>query len=111
MALVGGANGHSNGPFRCRAGVLGYRYPEASMRRWRSVLGFSFLAVGLLLSSLFWGGSRQAEPQSAGSRNPDPAGETAVLIGAGDIVGCKDPQGALATAQLIDRYPGTVFAV
>ena len=82
------------------------------MRRWRSVLGFSFPVVGLLLTSLSWGGgASQAGSQSAGSAKPDPAGETAVLIGAGDIVGCKDPQGALATAKLIDRNPGMVFAV
>jgi hypothetical protein len=33
-----------------------------------------------------------------------------VLVGAGDIAGCKDLSGALATAKLIENIPGTVFA-
>jgi hypothetical protein len=82
------------------------------MRRWRWVLGVPFLLAGLPLSSLLLGsGSPQAGLQSAGRAKPDPVDQTAVLVGAGDIVGCQDPQGALATAKLIDKIPGTVFAV
>ena len=33
-----------------------------------------------------------------------------VLVGAGDIASCDDPAGAYATAKLIDKIPGTVFA-
>jgi len=33
-----------------------------------------------------------------------------VLVGAGDIASCKDPEGARATAKLIEQIPGTVFA-
>src|SRR5260370_7162958 len=91
--------------------MLGHRSPGVCRGRWRSAFEFYFPIAGLLLSGLSWGGAPQAGSQSAGSAKPDPAGETAVLIGAGDIVGCKDPQGALATAKLIDRFPGTVFAV
>lgn len=40
-----------------------------------------------------------------------PAGETYVLVGAGDIAGCKDIEGARATAKLIEQIPGTVFAL
>lgn len=36
--------------------------------------------------------------------------ESAVLVGAGDIASCDDLAGAEATAQLIDKIPGTVFA-
>jgi hypothetical protein len=32
------------------------------------------------------------------------------LVGAGDIAGCEDFAGAEATAKLIDKIPGTVFA-
>jgi hypothetical protein len=39
-------------------------------------------------------------------REPQPA----ILVGAGDIAGCKDLEGAAATAKLIQRLPGTVFA-
>jgi hypothetical protein len=34
-----------------------------------------------------------------------------VLVGAGDIASCDDLAGAEATAKLIDKIPGTVFAV
>jgi hypothetical protein len=33
-----------------------------------------------------------------------------ILVGAGDIASCKDPEGARATANLIEKIPGTVFA-
>jgi len=33
-----------------------------------------------------------------------------ILVGAGDIASCKQPQGAEATAKLIEQIPGTVFA-
>ena len=32
-----------------------------------------------------------------------------VLVGAGDIASCKNPEGARATAKLIEQIPGTVF--
>jgi calcineurin-like phosphoesterase family protein len=35
---------------------------------------------------------------------------TFVLVGAGDIASCKNPEGAQATAKLIEKIPGTVFA-
>ncbi|MGC1614007.1 MAG: metallophosphoesterase [Candidatus Acidiferrum sp.] len=37
-------------------------------------------------------------------------GKTFTLVGAGDIAGCKDLDGARATAKLLERIPGTVFA-
>ena len=37
--------------------------------------------------------------------------QDAVLVGAGDIASCDDLSGAEATAKLIERIPGTVFAV
>jgi hypothetical protein len=39
------------------------------------------------------------------------AQKDAVLVGAGDIASCDDLSGAEATAKLIDKIPGTVFAV
>jgi hypothetical protein len=36
--------------------------------------------------------------------------QTFVLVGAGDIASCKSPEGARATAKLIEQIPGTVFA-
>ena len=39
-----------------------------------------------------------------------PREPTFVLVGAGDISSCKDPEGARATAKLVEKIPGTVFA-
>jgi len=36
--------------------------------------------------------------------------QTFVLVGAGDIASCKNAEGAEATAKLIEKIPGTVFA-
>src|SRR6266853_2772389 len=49
------------------------------------------------------------------SNHPSPASPAAsasdpVLVGAGDIASCDDLAGAEATAKLIDKIPGTVFA-
>jgi acid phosphatase type 7 len=33
-----------------------------------------------------------------------------ILVGAGDIASCKNPEGARATAKLLEQIPGTVFA-
>ena len=39
-----------------------------------------------------------------------PAPDTFTLVGAGDIAGCANLPGAAATARLIEKIPGTVFA-
>jgi hypothetical protein len=40
----------------------------------------------------------------------DSVEQTFTLVGAGDIASCKAPEGAQATAKLIEQIPGTVFA-
>jgi acid phosphatase type 7 len=40
----------------------------------------------------------------------DPTEQAHILLGAGDIAGCKAIEGAQATAKLIEKIPGTVFA-
>jgi len=47
---------------------------------------------------------------AAEASSPKPEGPSYVLVGAGDIASCKSPQGAAATAKLIEQIPGTVFA-
>ena len=42
---------------------------------------------------------------------PSMAQNDAVLVGAGDIASCDDLSGAESTAKLIEKIPGTVFAV
>jgi hypothetical protein len=95
-----------------KAVVLGYALAEAAMRRGRSLVGvllpiLALLAVGLVVGRT----APSAASQSAGSAKPNPADQSAILVGAGDIVGCQDPQGASATAKLIEKIPGTVFAM
>src|ERR1700726_2691965 len=81
---------------RGRRGALGLRLPLFS------VLGASLFCAGIASLS---------GAQSTGSMESDPAVQTAILVGAGDIVGCQDPHGALATAKLIEKIPGTVFTL
>lgn len=78
--------------------------------RWTAYLSFLFGWLGAT------GYSQPARPSAIEHRqepSPSPAspdGKTFVLVGAGDIASCKDPEGARATAKLIERIPGTVFA-
>src|SRR5215831_17530170 len=60
----------------------------------------------------------EAQPEQSTFLSPGPVKSHAVgnltdpvLVGAGDIASCDDLRGAEATAKLIDRIPGTVFAV
>lgn len=87
------------------------------LRIWGSGLAPGFL-VGYL--AIFCGGVLTAaqEPTShsnieaqTSSQSPrKKAQDTFVLVGAGDIAGCSDLSGAEATARLLDKIPGTVFA-
>jgi hypothetical protein len=72
--------------------------------------------VALCLCSPFstWSQTTPApsKPETAtasAAQNPS-SDRPAVLVGAGDIAGCKAIAGAQATAKLIDQIPGTVFA-
>jgi len=51
--------------------------------------------------------SRQTRAKPKKKRGSE---RTFVLVGAGDIASCKNPEGAGATAKLIEQIPGTVFA-
>ena len=70
------------------------------------------LLVVLLAGRVLWvGGAAPAWPQTVGSTKPEIGEQVAILVGAGDIAGCQNPQGALETAKLIEKIPGTVFAL
>jgi hypothetical protein len=75
------------------------------------------------LAISFFGSSIQARAQSqtsgpaesqdkAQGRAPvkPPQHDSFILVGAGDIASCKNPEGAQATAKLIEQISGTVFA-
>jgi acid phosphatase type 7 len=54
---------------------------------------------------------KQAAPAANSASAQLPPGDTFVMVGAGDIAGCKELDGARATAKLIKQIPGTVFAL
>jgi hypothetical protein len=68
------------------------------------VTGFASLLFGKATGRSALPASPQASESAAAST------QTFVLVGAGDIAGCKALEGAAATAKLIDGIPGTVFA-
>jgi hypothetical protein len=51
-----------------------------------------------------------SKPSGANNLEKKSQEQTFVLVGAGDIASCKNPEGARATAKLIEKIPGTVFA-
>ncbi|HXM94935.1 MAG TPA: metallophosphoesterase [Candidatus Dormibacteraeota bacterium] len=63
-----------------------------------------------------WGQSNSRTPNRKTTRSrkrashKPPKDDNVVLVGAGDIAGCRDLLGAEATAKLIEQIPGTVFA-
>ncbi len=75
--------------------------------------------VGLLFSAMGGTGCTPSAQPAALEQRQDPSpsqaqasteGQTYTLVGAGDIASCKEPEGARATARLIEKIPGTVFA-
>jgi acid phosphatase type 7 len=93
------------------------------MTRYVRVAGFLTRSKGLLLAlsvaMMPIHASAQTKPPQATapvktSELPAPQSaapaDTYVLVGAGDIASCKYPEGAEATAKLIEKIPGAVFA-
>src|SRR5260370_34248434 len=87
--------------------------------KWKQLRGGT--VCGLFLLVLFARNHVQAQtqPPSATDRptqteakpgkKPSPE-RTFVLVGAGDIASCKNPEGPRATAKLVEQIPGTAFA-
>ena len=68
-------------------------------------IGVLLVAVLCPHGTLSWEQGAKHEKEAKASESGDP-----VLVGAGDIASCDDLTGAEATAKLIDKIPGTVFA-
>src|SRR5277367_2115459 len=85
-------------------------------RTGRSWIGFTAWLIALFAFLPPVGCSQSPQPEVGTPRlDPSPSptksdGQTYVLVGAGDIAGCKDLDGAQATAKLIEKIRGTVFA-
>ncbi len=78
-------------------------------------LKFLSLAICLLCSATCLrsqgvGGTAQPPQKRVPKTSARKDTNTFTLVGAGDIAGCGNLSGARATAQLIDKIPGTVFA-
>jgi acid phosphatase type 7 len=79
-------------------------------------LRYFWIAVFFLLISCLQERARAQAPlvrpkqtlRKASKKHPPQ--QAFVLVGAGDIASCKNPEGARATAKLIEQIPGTVFA-
>jgi hypothetical protein len=104
---------HGSLEFRWGIGMPGY-IGKCKKLMGRSVRGLFFLA---LLAPAYARAQTEVHSSAGGSKRTKvktkkrhPRGQTFVLVGAGDIASCKDPEGAQATAKLIEQIPGTVFA-
>jgi len=94
------------------------------MTRYSGMAGCHTRSKGLLAALLLATLPLQAYPQvkqptqsaapakaaEAPPRQNELPADTYVLVGAGDIASCKYPEGAQATARLIEKIPGAVFA-
>jgi acid phosphatase type 7 len=68
------------------------------------------LLVSVLISALVISAAAKSEKDKNKS-SPSGSSDDPVFVGAGDIASCDDLTGAYATAKLIEKIPGTVFAV
>jgi acid phosphatase type 7 len=91
------------------------------MIRYRKAFGAAIVREGICVCYLLLVLAAAAVAQSSGSgthakQEPGPSAkesaseQTYTLVGAGDIASCKYIEGAQATAKLIEKIPGTVFA-
>jgi len=89
------------------------------MRSYKQIGGFrgifGLAALWLTLPGVAIGQSQPpvehaTSPPASPPRQQSDQNETFTLVGAGDIAGCKSLDGAEATAKLIEKIPGTVFA-
>jgi hypothetical protein len=72
---------------------------------------FLFVALACVATCFPASGIAQKKTQKKSETTPAAAASDPVLVGAGDIATCGQLEGAEATAKLIDKIPGTVFAV
>jgi hypothetical protein len=89
---------------------------SSGARTARSSVGWASWLLLLAAILMAIGCSRPEQPSVIEHRkDPSPSqasvdGQTYTLVGAGDIAGCENIDGARATAKLLERIPGTIFA-
>ena len=83
-------------------------------RRLGPFIGALFLLLGTLIPTKAQTAgpapTKKAKQGSQKAAGKPPEEQGFILVGAGDIASCKEPEGARATASLIEKIPGTVFA-
>lgn len=92
------------------AGYIRKRKKMAGLRIWELILMIVFLPTNTLAQTGTTPPSEHPKSTKAKAIRKHAAERTFVLVGAGDIASCKHPEGARATAKLIEQIPGTVFA-
>lgn len=93
------------------------RYPEWPRRRYCLRMTLKLRILVFVLCALFCAAGSIAQNAGVSARKQKPSKAAPrqdpnafVLVGAGDIAWCGNLTGAEATAKLIDKIPGTVFA-
>jgi hypothetical protein len=78
----------------------------------KNAIGIFLVLFGfVMIASASDNGDKKSGAEKPAATSPASAQEgDAVLVGAGDISSCDDLSGAEATAKLIEKIPGTVFA-
>lgn len=83
-------------------------------RRLGTFIGALFLLLGTLISTKAQTAgpapTKKAKPGSQKADGKPHEEQGFILVGAGDIASCKAPEGARATASLVEKISGTVFA-
>src|SRR5713226_1421061 len=99
---------------RCRGGVVLRARRKETWPKFRRLLSVALLLLCAQAQAQTQTTSPARTGQSKSLRRKDSKkvleAQTFVLVGAGDIASCKNPEGARATAKLIEQIPGTVFA-
>ena len=85
-------------------------FAEAILGRLRGLV-VAGTSVVVMVTALLLRAELPAHLQSAKSSSVDAVNQAAILVGAGDIVGCRTPEGSMATARLVEKIPGIVFAL
>jgi calcineurin-like phosphoesterase family protein len=88
---------------------------RAIRERWRVLSVAAFVVLPFLVQPTSTAQTSSPAPPSRAAEahqvaDSQPPSRTFILVGAGDIASCKDPEGSRATAKLIEQIPGTVFA-
>src|SRR5258708_10273742 len=104
---------HGSLDLRWRSGMLGY---IRRRKDWGGRFVWGLILLVLLVLAPARAQTQTLPPTDRPKRSrvkppkKRPPARAFVLVGAGDIASCKNPEGARATAKLIEQIPGTVFA-